>query len=147
MSPEEMKARTRRFFDESNKGKAAAMAALDEKYATDTVYHSSVGVDIRGLKALKQYNSDLISAFPDMHFTIDDIVVEGDKVTVRWTWTGTHKGELRGKVVRAPPTNKKVTMWVITISRWAGGKVVESWERYDTLGLMQQLGVIPMPKK
>ena len=71
------------------------------------------------------------------------MVAEGDKVAYRWTLTGTHKGEFEG----IPPTNKKVTVWAISISRIAGGKIVEDWSRVDTLGLMQQLGVVPTPKK
>jgi len=145
MSAKEIKALVRRWFEEANKGKAAALAVIDELYATDIVCHLSGGVDIRGLKDLKQYysESELYSAFPDLHFTIDDMVVEGDKVATRWTWTGTHKGKFMG----IPPTNKKVTMWAISIDRVSGGKFVEEWNRSDTLGLMQQLGAVPTPAK
>ncbi len=87
--------------------------------------------------------SELYSAFPDIHLTIDDMVAEGDKVAVRITMTGTHKGEFMG----IPPTNKKVTIWAINIYRIAGGKIVEELGKADTLGLMQQLGVVPTPKK
>jgi len=71
------------------------------------------------------------------------MIVEGDKVVERFTFTGTHKGEYMGH----SPTNKKVTMWAICIVRVAGGKFVEEWERMDTLGLMQQLGAVPTPQK
>jgi predicted ester cyclase len=71
------------------------------------------------------------------------MVVEGGKVAVRWTMTGTHTGEWKG----IPPTNKRVTFWGISIDRIAGGKFVESWERYDTLGWMQQLGLVPIPRE
>jgi len=57
----------------------------------------------------------------DVHFTLDDMIVEGDKVAVRHTFSGTHKGESMG----IPPTNKKVTIWEIDIIRIAGGKFVE----------------------
>jgi len=57
--------------------------------------------------------------------------------------TGTHKGEFMG----IPPTNKKVTISAITIDRIAGGKYVEEWLRFDTLDFMQQLGIVPTPKK
>jgi predicted ester cyclase len=87
--------------------------------------------------------SSWFDAFPDGHMTIDDLVVEGDKVVARYTLTGTHKGEFMG----IPATNKKVTGWVIEIDRVAGGKCVEGWSRMDTLGLMQQLGVVPTPGK
>jgi predicted ester cyclase len=76
------------------------------------------------------------SAFPDLHFTVSDMVVEGDKVAIRYKWTGTYKGELKGILL----TNNKVTIWEIEIDRIAAGKFAEIWARYDTLGLMQQLG-------
>jgi len=143
MSAKEIKALERRLYEECNKGKAAALAVIDELYATDIVYHSSTGRDIRGIKDYKQHISEFYSAFPDLHFTIDDMVAEGDKVAVRLTGTGTNKGAFWG----IPPTNKKVTVWEIQIDRVAGSKFVEGWSRYDTLGLMQQLGLIPTPGK
>jgi predicted ester cyclase len=81
----------------------------------------------------------LLRAFPDHHETIDDIVAEDDKVVARVRWTGTHQGEYLG----AAPTGKQVTYTAITIYRIEGGKVVESWQEGDRIGLMQQLGVIP----
>jgi len=145
MSAKEIKALERRLYEECNKGKAAAMAVIDELYATDIVQHGSTGEDIRGLKDYKQSFSEVYNAFPDFHYTIDDMVVEGDKVAVRLTMTGTHKGAVRG----IPPTNKKVTVWGIFIDRIAGGKIVEEWQAADMLSLMRQLGLkeIPTPKK
>jgi len=143
MSAKEIKALERRFVKEWNKGKAATMAVIDELCATNIVYHGAGGEEIRGLKDFKKSMSEFYSAFPDNRFTIDDMVVEGDKVAVRWTMTGTHKGKLGG----IPPTNKKMTIWGIYIDRVAGGKFVETWERFDTLGLMQQLGLVPTPGK
>ena len=143
MSTEDLKAGWRRFVQESNKGKDAAMSVLDETCSIDYVYHSGSAGDIQGLKNVKQYFGGILSAFPDMHTTLDDVIVEGDKVAMRYTTTSTHKGSFMG----IPPTNKKVTFWVIEIDRTAGGKFVEGWVRADTLNLMQQLGVVPMPKK
>ena len=143
MSAKEIKALTRRIYEEWNKGKATTMAGIDETYATNYVFHSGIGSDIRGLKDFKQYMSAYYDALSDIYWTLDDMVVEGDKVAARWTFTGTHKGELMG----IPPTNKKVTVWGISIDRISGGKFVEGWARFDTLGLMQQLGAIPKPKK
>lgn len=143
MSTNENKALERRYFKAYNKGKDAVMAATDELYSKNFVFHGATGEDIHGLKAIKEYVNETFSAFPDMHATIDDMVAEADKVTVRFTATGTHKGRFMG----IPGTNKKVTMWAIQIDRIARGKFVESWERTDTLGLMHQLGLIPEPKK
>ena len=119
MSAQEIKALERRLYEECNKGKAAALAVIDELYATDTIQHSSTGRDIRGIKNYKQHVSEFSSAFPDLHFTIDDMVAEGDKVAVHLTGTGTNKGAFRG----IPPTNKKVGE--IQIDRVVGGKFVE----------------------
>ena len=83
----------------------------------------------------------LRSAFPDFKATIDDLVAEGDKVVIRQTWTGTHKGEFMG----VPPTGKSVSFGVIDILRIAGGKVVEHWGLMDSMSLMQQLGASPTP--
>jgi predicted ester cyclase len=130
-------------YEEYNKGKIAVLAVIDELYAADTIQHSSTGQYIRGIKNYKQHVSEFSSAFPDLHFTIDEMIAEGDKVAVRVTATGTNKGAFRG----IPPTNKKVTVWMIQIDRIVGGKFVEGWSRYDTFGLMQQLGLIPTPGK
>jgi predicted ester cyclase len=143
MKAEEIKALERRNFETMNKGKEAVMKWVDEDCAPDYVLHSSVGRDIRGHENNKRFCSDLYDALPDMHFTVDDMVVEGDKAVVRYTMTGTHKGAYMG----IPPTNRKITIWAIEIDRVAGGKFIESWVRVDTLGFMQQLGIIPVPKK
>ena len=143
MSTNENKALERRWFRAFDKGKDAVMAVTDELYSDDFVLHSATGEDVQGLKATKRYMDEIFTAFPDIHMKLDDAVAEGDKVAVRFTVTGTHKG----KFMSAPATNKKMTMWSIQIDRIANGKFVEGWERTDTLGLMQQLGLIPKPKK
>ena len=143
MSTKDIKALERRIFDEFNKGKAAAMKAIDEMCSANIVWHDVGGREIRGLKDFKKSMSELYDAFPDTHFAIDDMFAEGDKVAVRYKVTGTHKGEYMG----IPPTNKKVTIWAIEIDRIVGGKAAEGWLMFDTLSFMQQLGVIPAPEK
>jgi predicted ester cyclase len=142
MSTKDLGALARRLLSEGNKGKAAAIAALDETCAADAVMHYP-SEDIRGLKDFKKHMSELYDALPDIHWTLDDMLVEGDRVAVRWTVSGTHKGKLMG----IPPTNKKVKYSGIEIDRVAGGKFVEGWVSPDTLGFMQQLGVVPAPGK
>ena len=124
MSTKDLKALDRHFFEEWNKGKAAAMAAIDETCANNIVWHSSSGEDIRGLKDFKKFMGEFYDAFPDNHFAIDDIFAEGDKVATRYTITGTHK-----------VTNKKLKLWAIEIDRFVGGKFVEGWISFDTLGM------------
>jgi predicted ester cyclase len=80
------------------------------------------------------------AAFPDLRFTVEDQVAEGDKVVTRWSSEGTHKGELMG----IAPTGKHAAgVTGISIDRYLDGKFVEGWANWDTLGLMQKLGVIP----
>jgi steroid delta-isomerase-like uncharacterized protein len=149
MSTKEIKAFVRHFYAEFNKaarkgqGKAFVMAAYDEMFAANCIIHTATSEDMHGLKELKKRASEHINAFPDSHITINDIIAEGNKAVIRYTVTCTHKRELMG----IPATNKKLTMSVIEIERFAGGKLVESWEMSDTLGMMQQLGLIPTPKK
>jgi steroid delta-isomerase-like uncharacterized protein len=78
-------------------------------------------------------------AFPDSYFTVEDMVAEGEKVATRKTFHGTHEGEFMG----IPPSGRAVSMGLIDIVRISDGRVVEHWSMGDTLGLMQQLGVIP----
>jgi predicted ester cyclase len=139
MPTKDLKTLVRHFFEEWNKGKRAAMAVIDETTANNIVWHSS-GEDVRGLEDFKKAAGLFYDAFPDNHFAIDDVFTEGDKVAIRYTVTGTLKGEYMG----IPPTNKKVKLWVIEIDRIVGGKVVEGWI-LDTM--MQQLCLPPTPAK
>jgi predicted ester cyclase len=134
----EVKALQRRFYEECNKGKANALAVLDSVCSDEIVWHSAGGREIRGFKDLKLSFGLAYSTFPDSHFIIDDVIVEGDKAVNRFTFTGTHKGEFNGVL----PTNKRVKVWGIALVRLANGKFSEVWERYDTLGWMQELGLV-----
>ncbi len=87
----------------------------------------------------KQFIVGLSKAFPDLHFKVEDILAEGDRVAYRLIVSGTHKGEFQG----IPPTDTKVSFTSTGISNIVDGKVAEDWVDADTMGLMQQLGVIP----
>lgn len=139
MSVKEIKALERRYYELVNKGDLTACLEL---CATDLVMHSSLG-ETQGLENFKKNFSEELKAFPDMHFAVHDIIAEGAKVAARWTFTGTHKGEFQG----ISPTNKKVTLSGINIDRVSGGKFVEGWVSFDTRSMMQQLGLLPTPKK
>ena len=82
-----------------------------------------------------------LAAFPNLHFTFEDLIAEGDKVVVRETMSGTQQGELMG----IPPTGKQFSVTGIEIYRFEGGKIVEHWLESDMLGLLQQLGALPSP--
>jgi steroid delta-isomerase-like uncharacterized protein len=118
------------------------MSLIDEFLAPDFIEREELPPGIpSGREGVIQLTAMLRSAFPDFKATIDDIIAEGDKVVIRQTWTGTHKGEFMG----IPPTGKSVSIGVIDIIRVAGGKFVEHWGQMDTMGLMQQLGAVPPP--
>jgi steroid delta-isomerase-like uncharacterized protein len=93
------------------------------------------------LGRIRQTAIPFLTAFPDWHGTVDDIIVEGDKVVNRWTGRGTHLADLMGM----PATGKAVRLEGITVFRIAVNKVVEEWTHADQLGLMRQLGIIPSP--
>jgi len=142
MLSETNKAVSRRFFEEVfAKGK---LNVLDEIITKDHVNRgpgNPPGLPT-GSEGTKQLVTMYRNAFPDLRFTIDEQIAEGDKVVTRWTADGTHQGELAG----LPPTNKTSTVTGIVVDRIANGKIAESWGIFDQFGMMQQLGVIPTPE-
>jgi steroid delta-isomerase-like uncharacterized protein len=136
MSVAENKAIVRRWFEEVwNKGN---LDAVDELVAATVVSEIPGEPEVRGPEAWRQQVSSTRAAFPDLAFTIEDQIAEEDKVATRWTLRGTHQGEFMG----VPATGKQVTVTGISITRYANGKNVGSWNEMDLLGLMQQLGAI-----
>ena len=138
MSIEENKALYRRAIEEFNKRN---LAALDEIFAANFVGHAASMGDIRGPEGLRQFLTTLFTALPDLHYTVEDVIAEGDKVVGHYRTTRTHKGEWRGVAA----TGKQVKSTGIAIYRIVGGKTVETWWEADMLGMMQQLGAIPTP--
>ena len=140
MSTEANKAIARRFLEEVfGQGK---LAVADEIVAPDHVDHGPgalPGVP-HGPEGSKMLVTGYRNAFPDIHFTIDEQIAEGDKVVTRWTGHATHKGELAG----IPATGKSATVTGMGVDRIVNGKIVESWGIFDQFGMMQQLGVIPV---
>ena len=112
---------------------------LDKVYVTDLVWHEP-DQDIQGLEEAKQFVSMYKTAFPDLSATVEDVIAEGDKVVTRYTLRGTHQGEIEEF---GPPTGRQVEIKGITIHRVEDGKIVEEWERYDNLSVLQQLGLAP----
>ena len=140
MSAEQNKATTRRIFEEVwNKGN---LTVIDETSAANVVNHFIPPGMAAGAEGFKQFVMLYRGAFPDLRFTLDDVIAEGDQVVTRWTTHATHTGPL----MNIPPTGKQTTVTGITIGRFdANGKAAEAWATFDQLGLLQQLGVIPMP--
>jgi steroid delta-isomerase-like uncharacterized protein len=137
MSGEEHKVLVRRFFDEVfNRWEAAAVEGL---LARDYRQHDPVRPAPLDREDLKQTYPLFRAAFPDLHFTVEDLVGEGNRVAARYTFHGTHLGTFRG----VAPTGRRVTGTGIAIFRLAEGAIAEVWANWDQLGLLQQLGLVP----
>jgi steroid delta-isomerase-like uncharacterized protein len=136
----ENKALARRLVEEAFN--AGRLEVVDELVASDFVEHDpSLTEEVRGPAGVKELIAGYRAAFPDIRITIEDQIADGDYVVSRWSGTGTHQGELMGM----PATGKQATVTGITIDRIVDGRIAESWDNWDTLGLMQQLGAVPAP--
>jgi steroid delta-isomerase-like uncharacterized protein len=134
---EENKALIQRFVKEAfNEGN---LDVADEVYAPGFVSHESAGPVERDPEYVKQFVGTYRGAFPDGRTTVEDVIAEGDRVAYRWSFRGTHQGELMG----IPPTGEEVTITGITVDRISGGKIEEEWNTFDQLGVLRQLGVVP----
>jgi steroid delta-isomerase-like uncharacterized protein len=141
MSAEQNKSIVRRWIEEGwNKGN---LAVVDQVYAPNFIQHEPPPMQVNSSQALKQYVGAYLAAFPDLHFTIEDLVAEGDKVVWRFTSTGTQTGPFMG----IPITNKTGKISGLVEFRLENSRIVEAWVNIDSLGLLQQLGVIPMPEQ
>jgi steroid delta-isomerase-like uncharacterized protein len=128
------KALVRRFVDEFwNSGN---LTAADKLMTGDAVVHEPVAGTPEDLKVMATM---IRSAFPDWHSTVEEMLVEGDRVAERWTGRGTHLGEFQGLA----PTGKQVVVPGVVFYRIADGKIAEFRGQFDRMSLMQQLGVVP----
>lgn len=140
MSIEENKAIVRRYFlgvwNERN------LNLCDELLAPDFDSHpgpSDVNFG-RGPAGAKQFTTLYCNAFPDVHMEIEAMVAENDLVVTRWRATGTHRGDLMG----IPPSGKQTVVTGMGIDRVVNGKIIESWGNFDALGMMMQIGAVPL---
>ena len=137
MSLEKNKAIILSLYEADNK---KDLTILDEVISPDFFDPS---FQLRGPEGYKQFETDFFNGFPDWIETIEDVIAEGDKVWVRFTGTGTHKGEWRGLA----PTGKKVSFKGVQIWRIVDGKVVAKDSILDLLDALKQLGVIEYTEK
>ena len=137
MAAEDNRALIRRYYlDEVwNKGNLALVAKL---IAPDCIVHDPIMAGLIGPEGVVRFVTTWRTAFPDLQFTIEDHIAEGNKVATRVTLRGTHTGQLRD----IAPTGKQITVTGMTISHVVDGKIVEIWIARDDLGLRQQLGVV-----
>lgn len=103
------------------------------------IHDRDLTAQLRGPELYRALASATREIFPDMSFTIEDLIAAGEKVAVRWTMTGTHQGVMFG----VEPTGRRVELSAIEINRFEDGKLIETWTQNDQLGLLYQLGVDP----
>ncbi|HEX6109249.1 MAG TPA: ester cyclase [Ktedonobacteraceae bacterium] len=115
------------------------LSRIDDLFTTDFVRHDPGGRELQGTEQNRQFIGSLRAAFPDVHYTVEDQIAEGDKVVVRYRFRGTHLGAFQGM----PPTGKQVTYTGILIYSIVDGKIAEQWTEFDLLGFLRQLGVLP----
>ena len=119
------------------------LSAVDDIISADYVHHDANSPAATGIDGYKQFVTYYMSAFPDAQFTIHDAFTDGENEVTRWTVTGTHEGELAG----IPRTGRRFSVTGISIGRVVNGKITESWNSWDALGMMQQLGVVSAEAK
>jgi steroid delta-isomerase-like uncharacterized protein len=113
------------------------VSAADASFAPDCVVHiTGVAEPVRGVGSWKELMAGLLNAFPDLHVTVEDQLVQGDRVAFQWRATGTHTGALGA----APPTGKQIALDGLIIDRVVDGRVQERWEQWDQSLMLQQLG-------
>ncbi len=120
---------------------AGDVGKIDELVSEDFVEHEEFPGISQDREGVKDFFRLLRSGFPDVHFTAEDVISEGELAAARFTMTGTHEGEFMG----VPSTGKQVTVSGIDILRVRDGKCVEHWGQFDAMGLLQQLGALPAP--
>jgi steroid delta-isomerase-like uncharacterized protein len=139
MSTQDNKALARRWLEEVwNQGD---LSLVDELIAPTYVLHDPTRPGLRGWTGIRESVAMFRTASPDLHFTIEDQIAEGDQVVTRYTIQGTHQGPLLGIAA----TGKQATLTGIDLYRIAESKIEEAWSNWDTLGMWQQLGVVPTP--
>jgi steroid delta-isomerase-like uncharacterized protein len=112
---------------------------IEEIYAPDVVWHEP-DQELRGIEEARQFVTTYKTALPDLNVTVEDVIGEGNQAVTRWTVRGTHQGEVEEF---GPSTGRQVEIKGITIHRIEDGKIVEEWEGYDNLSILQQLGLAP----
>lgn len=142
MTPERNKAVVRRFYEELWNARKASVA--DEIFAPDCVTHqlesgAEVGGAPRSPEDVKRHIAEWVSGFPDLRFTVEQLIAEADCVVSRSVMEGTHTGVWHG----VAPTGRRVNIRMMVIQRLAEGRIAEDWVLVESLGFFRQLGLVP----
>jgi steroid delta-isomerase-like uncharacterized protein len=137
MPPEDLKALSRAFYATIDADHAQSMPPM---LAEQLVVHQP-GMPPLDRAAFQQFGQAFYAAFPDLQHRIEEQVSEGNTVVNRLLVRGTHRGAFQG----IPPTGRSGEIAAISLQRFAGGQLVEQHLLFDTFGLLQQLGVVPVP--
>jgi len=127
----------RRFFEELFND--YNLAAADEIVSKNYINHNAAPTEEPGRQGLKNFVMYSHSGLKDIHFTIDDMIAEGDQVATRWTCTAIHHGEFAG----VPATGRRVTISALNIHRVVDSQIAEGWLQWDIMGYLQQVGAMP----
>ncbi len=136
-NPDANKRVVRRYIEEFWNGDDAAV--IDEIATPDVTGHPGAGHTLQGREVLKQRHAALRQVYSEPHFAVEDLIAEGDRVLLRWSFCGRHTGP----IMSAAPTGKQITVGGMNIFRLVDGKIAELWVSADDFGELQQLGVIP----
>jgi predicted ester cyclase len=136
---ERNKAGFRRAYEEGLNG--GNLAVADELIDPEFLDREAHPGGNRGPESFRQLITMLRTAFPDLHFAIEDLIAEGDTVAGRLTMNGTHTGPLMGM----PPTGRAVRQAHMHFIRFRDGKAIEHWGLRDDMGMMRQMGLMPEP--
>ncbi len=137
MSAEQNKSIVRRWVEEGWNKRNTAL--IDQLFTPNFYQHETGPETVNSSETLKPFVAGYLSAFPDLQFTIEDLVAEGDKVVWRFKATGNNTGPFMG----GPATGKSVAVTGIIIFRLENSRMAEAWLNLDVLGLLQQVGIIP----
>ena len=138
MTPEDRKEFVRRAYEEVfNSGN---LAAAEEYFGPDFFNYAGPPDWPHGPEGIRRTVTMLRTAFPDLHYTIEEVVVEGETIAARWTARGTHQGMLQGPMGSIPASGRQVAFQGLTMGRVVDGKAGESWVIMDQAGLLRQIG-------
>ena len=137
MSAENAKLAVRWFEEVWNKQR---VEAIDEMFAADGLAHGLApdGSPMIGPEGFKPFHTTFIGAFPDLNIQVEDVICQGDKTAVRFSGSGTHRGDHLG----VAPTGQTVKFTGMSFIRWRNGQIIEGWNNVDMISVLQPIGAL-----